>query len=162
MNPKDFKFLKSKSDIKDFKLLKSKLDIKALTKKMDDEAKNINTLLDLSDNKIFYIVESCVNADEEEFKDYDKLVWEMRELEFEGTLLPKISDNFKIVHTLSKSTLPAAFKFTVIESKINNRWYLIVNSTDGLNNRVGIGLSSDSHSEILDELNKTVTKLTSD
>ena len=59
---------------KDFKLLKSKLDIKALTKKMDDEAKNINTLLDLSDNKIFYIVESCVNADEEEFKDYEKLV----------------------------------------------------------------------------------------
>ena len=86
----------------------------------------------------------------------------MKVLEFEGTLLPKISDNFKIVHTLSESTLPAAFKFTVIESKINNRWYLIVNGTDGVNDRVGIGLSSDSHSEILDELNKTVTKLTAD
>ena len=96
------------------------------------------------------------------FKDYEKLSYEMKVLEFEGTLLPKISDNFKIVHTFSESTLPSAFKFTVIESKINNRWYLIVNSTDGLNNRVGIGLSSDSHSEILDELNKTVTKLTSD
>ena len=145
---------------KDFKLLKSKLDIKALTKKMDAEAKNINTLLDLGENELYYLVESCVNADEEEFKDYEKLMDEMRELEFEGTLLPKISDNFKIVHTFSESTLPAAFKFTVIESKINNRWYLIVNSTDGVNERVGIGLSSDSHSEILDELNKTVKRLT--
>ena len=147
---------------KDFKLLKNKLDIKALTKKMDAEAKNINTLLDLGENTLYYLVESCVNADDEEFKDYEKLMDEMRELEFEGTLLPKISDNFKIVHTFSESTLPAAFKFTVIESKINNRWYLIVNSTDGVNERVGIGLSSDSHSEILDELNKTVTKLTAD
>ena len=147
---------------KDFKLLKSKLDIKALTKKMDAEAKNINTLLDLGENTLYYLVESCVNADDEEFKDYEKLMDEMRELEFEGTLLPKISDNFKIVHTFSESTLPAAFKFTVIESKINNRWYLIVNSTDGVNDRVGIGLSSDSHSEMLDELNKTVTKLTAD
>ena len=145
---------------KDFKLLKSKLDIKALTKKMDAEAKNINTLLDLGENTLYYLVESCVNADDEEFKDYEKLMDEMRELEFEGTLLPKISDNFKIVHTFSESTLPAAFKFTVIESKINNRWYLIVNSTDGVNDRVGIGLSSDSHSEILDELNKTVKRLT--
>ncbi len=147
---------------KDFKLLKSKLDIKALTKKMDAEAKNINTLLDLGENELYYLVKSCVNADEEEFKDYEKLSYEMKVLEFEGTLLPKISDNFKIVHTLSESTLPAAFKFTVIESKINNRWYLIVNGTDGVNDRVGIGLSSDSHSEILDELNKTVTKLTAD
>ena len=147
---------------KDFKLLKNKLDIKALTRKMDAEAKNINTLLDLGENTLYYLVESCVNADDEEFKDYEKLMDEMRELEFEGTLLPKISDNFKIVHTFSESTLPAAFKFTVIESKINNRWYLIVNSTDGVNDRVGIGLSSDSHSEILDELNKTVTKLTAD
>ena len=147
---------------KDFKLLKSKLDIKALTKKMDAEAKNINTLLDLGENKLYYLVTSCVNADEEEFNDYEKLSYEMRVLEFEGTLLPKISDNFKIVHTFSESTLPAAFKFTVIESKINNRWYLIVNSTDGVNDRVGIGLSSDSHSEMLDELNKTVTKLTAD
>ena len=145
---------------KDFKLLKNKLDIKALTKKMDAEAKNINTLLDLGENTLYYLVESCVNADDEEFKDYEKLMDEMRELEFEGTLLPKISDNFKIVHTFSESTLPAAFKFTVIESKINNRWYLIVNSTDGVNDRVGIGLSSDSHSEILDELNKTVKRLT--
>ena len=145
---------------KDFKLLKNKLDIKALTKKMDAEAKNINTLLDLGENTLYYLVESCVNADEEEFKDYEKLSYEMRVLEFEGTLLPKISDNFKIVHTFSESTLPAAFKFTVIESKINNRWYLIVNSTDGVNDRVGIGLSSDSHSEILDELNKTVKRLT--
>ena len=149
-------------DSKDFKLLKSKLDIKALTKKMDAEAKNINTLLDLGENELYYLVKSCVNADEEEFKDYEKLSYEMKVLEFEGTLLPKISDNFKIVHTLSESTLPAAFKFTVIESKINNRWYLIVNGTDGVNDRVGIGLSSDSHSEILDELNKTVTKLTAD
>ena len=147
---------------KDFKLLKSKLDIKALTKKMDAEAKNINTLLDLGENELYYLVESCVNADEEEFKDYEKLCEKMRELEFEGTLLPKISDNFKIVHTFSESTLPAAFQFTIIESKINNRWYLIVNSTDGVNDRVGIGLSSDSHSEMLDELNKTVTKLTAD
>ena len=147
---------------KDFKLLKSKLDIKALTKKMDAEAKNINTLSDLGENKLYYLVTSCVNADEEEFNDYEKLSYEMRVLEFEGTLLPKISDNFKIVHTFSESTLPAAFKFTVIESKINNRWYLIVNSTDGVNDRVGIGLSSDSHSEMLDELNKTVTKLTTD
>ena len=147
---------------KDFKLLKSKLDIKALTKKMDAEAKNINTLLDLGENELYYLVKSCVNADEEEFNDYEKLSYEMRVLEFEGTLLPKISDNFKIVHTFSESTLPAAFKFTVIESKINNRWYLIVNSTDGVNDRVGIGLSSDSHSEMLDELNKTVTKLTAD
>ena len=147
---------------KDFKLLKSKLDIKALTKKMDAEAKNINTLLDLGENELYYLVKSCVNADEEEFKDYEKLSYEMKVLEFEGTLLPKISDNFKIVHTLSESTLPVAFKFTVIESKINNRWYLIVNGTDGVNDRVGIGLSSDSHSEILDELNKTVTKLTAD
>ena len=147
---------------KDFKLLKSKLDIKALTKKIDAEAKNINTLLDLGENKLYYLVTSCVNADEEEFNDYEKLSYEMRVLEFEGTLLPKISDNFKIVHTFSESTLPAAFKFTVIESKINNRWYLIVNSTDGVNDRVGIGLSSDSHSEMLDELNKTVTKLTTD
>ena len=145
---------------KDFKLLKSKLDIKALTKKMDAEAKNINTLLDLGENTLYYLVESCVNADDEEFKDYEKLMDEMRELEFEGTLLPKISDNFKIVHTFSESTLPAAFQFTIIESKINNRWYLIVNSTDGVNDRVGIGLSSDSHSEILDELNKTVKRLT--
>ena len=147
---------------KDFKLLKNKLDIKALTKKMDAEAKNINTLLDLGENELYYLVKSCVNADEEEFNDYEKLSYEMRVLEFEGTLLPKISDNFKIVHTFSESTLPAAFKFTVIESKINNRWYLIVNSTDGVNDRVGIGLSSDSHSEMLDELNKTVTKLTAD
>ena len=147
---------------KDFKLLKSKLDIKALTKKMDAEARNINTLLDLGENELYYLVKSCVNADEEEFKDYEKLSYEMKVLEFEGTLLPKISDNFKIVHTLSESTLPAAFKFTVIESKINNRWYLIVNSTDGVNDTVGIGLSSDSHSEMLDELNKTVTKLTAD
>ena len=145
---------------KDFKLLKNKLDIKALTKKMDAEAKNINTLLDLGENTLYYLVESCVNADDEEFKDYEKLMDEMRELEFEGTLLPKISDNFKIVHTFSGSTLPAAFQFTIIESKINNRWYLIVNSTDGINDRVGIGLSSDSHSEILDELNKTVKRLT--
>ena len=145
---------------KDFKLLKNKLDIKALTKKMDAEAKNINTLLDLGENTLYYLVESCVNADDEEFKDYEKLMDEMRELEFEGTLLPKISDNFKIVHTFSESTLPAAFQFTIIESKINNRWYLIVNSTDGVNDRVGIGLSSDSHSEILDELNKTVKRLT--
>ena len=145
---------------KDFKLLKNKLDIKALTKKMDAEAKNINTLLDLGENTLYYLVESCVNADEEEFKDYEKLSYEMRVLEFEGTLLPKISDNFKIVHTFSESTLPAAFQFTIIESKINNRWYLIVNSTDGVNERVGIGLSSDSHSEILDELNKTVKRLT--
>ena len=147
---------------KDFKLLKSKLDIKALTKKMDAEAKNINTLSDLGENKLYYLVTSCVNADEEEFNDYKKLSYEMRVLEFEGTLLPKISDNFKIVHTFSESTLPSAFKFTVIESKINNRWYLIVNSTDGVNDTVGIGLSSDSHSEMLDELNKTVTKLTAD
>ena len=147
---------------KDFKLLKNKLDIKALTKKMDAEAKNINTLLDLGENTLYYLVESCVNADDEEFKDYEKLMDEMRELEFEGTLLPKISDNFKIVHTFSESTLPAAFQFTIIESKINNRWYLIVNSTDGVNDRVGIGLSSDSYSEILDELNKTVKKLTAD
>ena len=145
---------------KDFKLLKNKLDIKALTKKMDAEAKNINTLLDLGENTLYYLVESCVNADDEEFKDYEKLMDEMRELEFEGTLLPKISDNFKIVHTFSESTLPAAFQFTIIESKINNSWYLIVNSTDGINDRVGIGLSSDSHSEILDELNKTVKRLT--
>ena len=145
---------------KDFKLLKNKLDIKALTKKMDAEVKNINTLLDLGENTLYYLVESCVNADDEEFKDYEKLMDEMRELEFEGTLLPKISDNFKIVHTFSESTLPAAFQFTIIESKINNRWYLIVNSTDGVNERVGIGLSSDSHSEILDELNKTVKRLT--
>ena len=145
---------------KDFKLLKNKLDIKALTKKMDAEAKNINTLLDLGENTLYHLVESCVNADDEEFKDYEKLMDEMRELEFEGTLLPKISDNFKIVHTFSESTLPAAFQFTIIESKINNRWYLIVNSTDGVNDRVGIGLSSDSHSEILDELNKTVKRLT--
>ena len=145
---------------KDFKLLKNKLDIKALTKKMDAEVKNINTLLDLGENTLYYLVESCVNADDEEFKDYEKLMDEMRELEFEGTLLPKISDNFKIVHTFSESTLPAAFQFTIIESKINNRWYLIVNSTDGVNDRVGIGLSSDSHSEILDELNKTVKRLT--
>ena len=145
---------------KDFKLLKNKLDIKALTKKMDAEAKNINTLLDLGENTLYYLVESCVNADDEEFKDYEKLMDEMRELEFEGTLLPKISDNFKIVHTFSGSTLPAAFQFTIIESKINNSWYLIVNSTDGVNDRVGIGFSSDSHSEILDELNKTVKRLT--
>ena len=147
---------------KDFKLLKSKLDIKALTKKMDAEAKNINTLLDLGENELYYLVKSCVNADEEEFKDYEKLSYEMRVLEFEGTLLPKISDNFKIVHTFSENTFPAAFQFTIIESKINNRWYLIVNSTDGVNDRVGIGLSSDSHSEILDELNKTVKRLTAD
>ena len=33
-------------------------------------------------------------------------------------------------------------KFIVIESKINNRWYLIVNSTDGIDYRFGIGYRS--------------------
>ena len=147
---------------KDFKLLKSKLDIKALTKKMDAEAKNINTLLDLGENELYYLVESCVNADEEEFQDYEKLLEEMWGWEDEGTLLSKISDNFKIVNNFSESTLPTVFTFTVIESKINNRLYLIVNDNDGVNPKVGIGLSSDSSSEILDELNKTVTKLIPD
>tara|TARA_Y100000816_G_scaffold58448_1_gene38267 strand:- start:2265 stop:2738 length:474 start_codon:yes stop_codon:yes gene_type:complete len=147
---------------KDLKLLKSKLDIKSLIKKIDAEVKNINTRSDLGERTLSYLVQDCLNADEEEFQDYEKLLEETRELEDEGTLLSKISDNFKIVHTFSESILPTVFTFTVIESKINNRLYLIVNDNDGVNPKVGIGLSSDSSSEILDELNKTVTKLIPD
>ena len=144
---------------KDLKLLKSKLDIKSLIKKIDAEVKNINTRSDLGERTLSYLVQDCVNADEEEFQDYEKLLEEMWGWEDEGTLLSKISDNFKIVNNFSESTLPTVFTFTVIESKINNRWYLIVNDNDGVNPTVGIGLSSDRHLEILNERNKIVAKL---
>ena len=147
---------------KDLKLLKSKLDIKSLIKKIDAEVKNINTRSDLGERTLSWLVYDNVNAVEGEFQDYEKLLEEMWEWEDKGTLLSKISDNFKIVNNFSESTLPTVFTFTVIESKINNRWYLIVNDNDGVNPKVGIGLSSDSSSEILDELNKTVTKLIPD
>ena len=144
---------------KDLKLLKSKLDIKSLIKKIDAEVKNINTRSDLGERTLSYLVQDCLNADEEEFQDYEKLLEEMWEWEDKGTLLSKISDNFKIVHTFSESILPTVFTFTVIESKINNRLYLIVNDNDGVNPRVGVGLSSDSHLEILNERNKLVANL---
>ena len=147
---------------KDLKLLKSKLDIKSLIKKIDAEVKNINTRSDLGERTLSWLVYDNVNAVEGEFQDYEKLLEEMWEWEDKGTLLSKISDNFKIVNNFSESTLPTVFTFTVIESKINNRWYLIVNDNDGVNPKVGVGLSSDSSSEILDELNKTVTKLIPD